>query len=63
MTAKMENIDDLAEKMIFLYENPDYAKQMADNGYEYANTHFTADAVGKLLVSQIYEVFNTIDDR
>ena len=63
LAAKMEDFEDLAKKMIYLYENPEYACQMARNGMEYANNNFTTDAVGKMLVEQIYKVFKYIDNN
>lgn len=61
VAAKMEDIDDLADKMLYLYNNPEYLMMIAKNGQEYANNHFTAEAVGKMLVEQIHEVFNLIE--
>ena len=59
--AKMEDISDLASQMKLLYENPVISKQMADNGQEYANRYFTAEAVGKMLANQIEQVFKIIE--
>lgn len=61
LAAKMEDIDDLANKMLYLYNNLEYAMIMAKNGQEYANSHFTSYAVGKMLVDQIHEVFKLIE--
>lgn len=35
LIAEMNNIEDLAEKMLFLMDNPEKAKQMSENAHEY----------------------------
>lgn len=35
LNAEMNNIEDLAEKMLFLMDNPEKAKQMSENAHEY----------------------------
>ena len=44
LTAKMEDVKDLASKMVFVLDNPLEAKIIAENGERYAISHFSQDA-------------------
>ena len=46
ITAKMEDIDDLASKMANTISQPNWANMVAKNGQIYAKKRFTADAIG-----------------
>lgn len=50
LTAKMEDIDDLAKQMLFTIENCEETKHIAENGRDYALSHFgNAPIVNRLL--------------
>lgn len=50
------NEKDLADKIELLYDNADYRKELAKNGYDYAQDHFTPDSN----VSSIYTVLSEV---
>ena len=38
-----ENVEDLAEKIKIILSNPDYAKKLAENGYNYVHQHLSEE--------------------
>ena len=44
LTAKMEDVDDLASKLVFALTHSDEMKVIGDNGKMYANSHFSQEA-------------------
>jgi len=38
-----ENVEDLAEKIRIILSNPDYAKKLAENGYNYVHQHLSEE--------------------
>lgn len=58
ITAEMENVNSLAEAMLFAYQNPTKAQEIARNGHEYAMSNFTAEAVCKKLITNIDSIFD-----
>lgn len=44
LTAKMEDVDDLASKLVFALTHNDEMKVIGDNGKMYANSHFSQEA-------------------
>lgn len=48
-----EDAEDLAQKIIYLYSNPDAAKQMGDNGLEYAKKNFNRDIIANDFYNQL----------
>lgn len=58
ITAEMENVNSLADAMLDAYQNPTKAQEIARNGYEYAMSNFTAEAVCKKLISNIDSIFD-----
>jgi len=38
-----ENVEDLAEKIKIILSNPDYAKKLAENGYNYVHRHLSEE--------------------
>lgn len=58
ITAEMENVNSLADAMLFAYQNPTKAQEIARNGYDYATSNYTAEAVCKNLMSNIKSIFD-----
>lgn len=54
--ANMEDISDLADKMLFAIENPLVVKEIGLNGKEYAKKNLTTEAIG----SRLIESFSSI---
>ena len=55
-TAKMQDIEDLYETMLYAYENEQERNQVANNGYVYAHKNFSTEATGKKLIDTIEAV-------
>jgi glycosyltransferase involved in cell wall biosynthesis len=52
--VKKFDIDELAEKIGYIFENPDIAKKLATNGYEKLHSYFTIER----MVNQTIEFYN-----
>lgn len=50
LTARMEDISDLADKMIYTLIDKESTRLIAENGYKYAHSHFTSQAVTQTLL-------------
>ena len=57
LTARMEDVEDLASKMAFVLGNPLEAKFIAENGERYATSHFSQEAFSNSLGHIINKVF------
>lgn len=58
LIAEMNNIEDLAEKMLFLMDNPDKAKQLSKNAHEYIINSEDNNKVMDKLVSNYHAIIN-----
>lgn len=45
LTAKMDNVEDLAKQMIYVLDNPDQAETIAKNGKDYADRAFSNESI------------------
>ena len=57
LTARMEDVEDLALKMVFVLDNPLEAKNIAEDGERYATSHFSQEAFNNSLGHIINKVF------
>jgi glycosyltransferase involved in cell wall biosynthesis len=53
------NETDLAEKILKVYNSPEYAEQLARAGYEYTQTHYTAEEN----VRRVYDVISIVTKK
>ena len=53
-----ENVDDLAEKMRTIFSDENYAKQLAENGYEYVHERLSEDCYVKKFCNMIEKTLN-----
>lgn len=53
LTARMEDVEDLASKMMFVLDNPTAAKVLSENGERYANIHFSQEAFNSSFIDII----------
>lgn len=53
LTAKMEDIEDLGQRMLFAYNHPREMNEMAISAQQYAKSNFTVEAVAKTMVADI----------
>lgn len=51
ITAKMEDVNDLADKMRWSIENEEESQSVANNGYEFASKNYGNDIIAKELLS------------
>lgn len=58
LSAKINNVDDLADKMIFAIENIDMMQEIAKNGNEYAKREFDNDKIGNKLVENFQAIID-----
>jgi hypothetical protein len=49
----MEDVEDLASKMMFVLDNPTAAKVLSENGERYANIHFSQEAFNSSFIDII----------
>ena len=56
ITAQMENVGDLAEKMLYALDNEEVCGRMAKTAQTYANTHYSGSAAGELLIKVFDEI-------
>ena len=56
LTAEMENVQDLADKMTFALDNRDYCESMAKIAQAYAYSNFSGKAAGELLQKAFDEI-------
>lgn len=59
LCAKMQDVNDLANKMIFAMENMDKMSSIAENAYNYAMKNYSSQAV----TEQLIKVFNAIINK
>ena len=50
LCAKMQDVQDLASRMIYAIEHPESMRRLADNAYQYAKSHFDSIPVTKNMV-------------
>lgn len=53
------NINDYTEAICKLLSNPDKCREMGENGYQYSQSNFTWEVVGKRIKQKITEVLGT----
>lgn len=58
LEARMEDVDDLAAKMIYAYEHPSDMLEMAKKAKLYAINNFSAEAVAKTLEEDVAAIIN-----
>lgn len=63
ITAQMENIEDLSNKMLFALDNVDICNMMAKKAVAYAQLHFSGNAAGGLLQNIIEAICNSNCDK
>lgn len=56
--AQMNDVEDLATKMIYCLEHPDELEVIVNNAYEYANTNFSNEQIGDKLINNITAIVN-----
>lgn len=56
LLTKLNDVEDLASKIIFLYQNPELAKRYGENGYEKLNSYYTL----KRMTDETEEVYRLI---
>lgn len=56
LTPEMGNVADLSSKIIYALSNPNEMQIMAQNGYDFAQKHFSNDSIG----IQLIDLFNKI---
>jgi glycosyltransferase involved in cell wall biosynthesis len=58
LIAEMNNIEDLAEKMLFLMDNPEKAKQMSENAHEYILKSKDNNKIMERLISDYHAIID-----
>lgn len=58
LAARMEDVDDLATKMIFVLENPEQALAIAENGKRYAEKAFNNNPIGDKLIANFQAIIS-----
>ena len=58
LAARMEDVDDLASKMIFVLENPEQALLIAENGKRYAGQAFNNNPIGDKLIANFQAIIS-----
>jgi glycosyltransferase involved in cell wall biosynthesis len=59
LLVKMNDSEDLAEKIMFLLKNPEKAKEYGENGYQKLNSFYTL----KRMTDEMEEVYKAINDN
>lgn len=63
LIAEMNNIEDLAEKMLFLMHNPDKAKQLSENAHEYIINSKDNNKVIERLVANYHAIIDHYNNQ
>lgn len=63
ITAKMEDIQDLADKMCDISKSPELSAMVGTNGREYALNNFSTPATSKVLIDSINSVIDNYRNR
>lgn len=58
ITAKMEDFKDLADKMLYAYENPSQLSLIANNGFLYANEHYSNRSIVDEMLKNTIAVYD-----
>lgn len=58
LTAKMENVDDLAQNMLFALEHPTEVNNIALEGKKYADANYSNDSVCKELIDAAIAMYD-----
>ena len=57
LEARMEDVNDLAEKMLFAYEHPEAMIEMAQRGEKYAMGHFSNKTISDKLLENVNAIY------
>lgn len=56
LCARMQDVEDLSNKMLYAARNPEIMDEMANNGYQYAIENYSNRKVAKRLVNAAISV-------